>query len=456
MSAPAVVEKIREHIRAANLPLTEDGAALEFARLYGDKLRYCHDRGAWLRWDGSIWRLERTGLAFHYARELARELAKDEDLKGLVTTAKTTFAGGVERFARADPVFSRTSESWDRDPMLAGCPGGAVDLRTGLVIRAEPGAGITKSLAVAPADTPDCPRWLAFLADTFGGDAGLIRFIQQYLGYSLTGDISEHALVFGHGGGRNGKSVLLNTAMRIMGDYAVTAAMDTFTASRADKHPTDLAMLRGARFVTASETEDGRAWAESRIKQLTGGDTITARFMRQDFFQFRPTFKLFIVGNHRPALHNVDEAARRRFNIVPFNYTPEHPDPELETKLRAEWPAILRWIIDGCVDWQANRLVRPESVTAATETYFHDQDVIGQWLEDECDAEPGNSHKWEPSAALFKSWKAYAERSGEPAGNSKTFAEAMKRRGFEHHRGAKGLRQFRGVQLRVISAAGDG
>ena len=446
--------RIKAGIRQTNHPVTEDEAALEFARLYGDQFRYDHDRGGWLQWDGSIWRVQRTRLPFHLARELARDMARDSDLKTMVVAARTTFAAGVEQYARADPVFARTSDDWDQDPWLAGCPDGTLNLRSGLVERADPDLGITKSLAVAPADKPDCPLFQTFLAETFGGDADLIRFVQQFLGYCLTGITSEHALLFGYGGGGNGKSVLLNTISGILGDYATTAAMDTFTASRGDKHPTDLAMLRGARFVNASETEEGKAWAESRIKQLTGGDTVSARFMRQDFFQFRPTFKLFIVGNHRPELRNVDEAARRRINIVPFNFKPLLPDPELEQKLKPEWPAILRWMIDGCLDWQAGGLTRPPSVTAATETYFDDQDLIGQWLEDECDVELGNPHKWESSSQLFKHWKAFADRAGLHGETNKKFAEAMRVRGFEYHR-TKDARLFRGVQLRLPDGLGD-
>ena len=171
----------------------------------------------------------------------------------------------------------------------------------------------------------------------------LQRFLQQMAGYCLTGDISEHALFFVYGTGGNGKGVFLNTVAGILGDYAATAAMDTFTASQGDRHPTDLAMLRGARLVTAAETEEGRAWAESRIKQLTGGDPITARFMRQDFFTFQPAFKLVIVGNHKPVLRNVDEAARRRFNIIPFTRKPPKPDQAARGKAQggmARHPAL--------------------------------------------------------------------------------------------------------------------
>jgi putative DNA primase/helicase len=451
----AAEQRILEHIERRNRPLTEDEVALEFAELHSEDLRFCHDRGTWFRWDGSIWRVDRTQLAYHYARTLTRRLAQGADARTMIVAGRAAFAGGVERLARADPVFARTADVWDADPWLAGCPGGVLNLRTGLVERADPAQGITKSLAIAPADQVDCPRWRAFLDETFGRDADLIRFVQQWLGYCLTGDVTEHALVFGYGGGGNGKSVLLNTISRIMGDYAMPAAMDTFIASRGDRHPTELAMLAGVRFVTASETEEGRAWAESKIKQLTGGDPIQARFMRQDFFSFQPTFKLLIVGNHCPELHSADDAMRRRVNIVPFDHKPERPDHDLESKLVAEWPAILRWMIDGCLDWQVHRLVRPNSVIAATTTYFNDQDLIGQWLDEDCDAEPGNTHKWDTSSALFKSWSAYAERSGERPGNTKSFAEAMRGRGFELHKGGKGARQYRGVQLRLRIAGGD-
>ncbi len=243
--------------------------------------------------------------------------------------------------------------------------------------------------------------------------------------------------------------------MGILGAYATTAAMDTFTASHGDKHPTDLAMLRGARLVTASETEESQAWAESRIKQITGGDLITARFMRQDFFTFAPQFKLLVVGNHKPILKNVDDAARRRFNIVPFTRKPEQPDKELETKLKDEWPAILRWMIEGCLDWQQNGLTRPQSVVDATNEYFSAQDLVGQFLEEECECEPGNTWKTATSGELFEAWVEFAKAAGEVAGPQKAFSEALERRGFERSR-SKHARLFRGIRLRQNQQRGDG
>jgi putative DNA primase/helicase len=240
-----------------------------------------------------------------------------------------------------------------------------------------------------------------------------------------------------------------------MGDYATTAPMDTFTAAHGDRHSTDLAMLRGARLVTASETEDGRPWAEARIKQLTGGDKISARFMRQNFFQFKPQFKLMIVGNHKPVLHNVDDAARRRFNIVPFMLKPEQPDPDLESALMTEAGGILQWMIEGCREWQENGgLERPASVQAATEAYFSDQDLFGQWLEDCCDLRPGEPQFWDKSADLFDSWTDYAHKAGDSPGTKKSFGQSMHRRGLEPHR-HQASRGFRFVRLKTAIKGHD-
>ena len=245
-------------------------------------------------------------------------------------------------------------------------------------------------VAPAPLGTPT-PRWTAFLDEITQVDRELRHFLQQWFGYSLTGDTREQALVFLYGPGGNGKSVLVNVIMRILGGYGATATMDTFLDSQGSRHSTELAMLDGARLVTASETDPGRYWAESRIKALTGGDPITARYMRQDNFTFTPVLKLTLIGNRKPSLHKVDDAARRRFNIVPLLYRPERVDHQLEEKLMAEAPGILRWLIDGCLDWQRNGLIRPTVVTAATEVYFEEQNLFDDWVAECCDLDPGTS-----------------------------------------------------------------
>jgi putative DNA primase/helicase len=261
--------------------LTEDAAALIFTNQYREQLRFCHDTGAWFQWNGSIWRRETTALAFDRCRSVCRLLGKGDK-----TFGKANTAAGVERFARASRNCAVTAEIWDKDLFLLGTPDGTVEIQTGTLRDARPEDYITKSTLVAPSDDANCPIWLKFLDEATRGDTELILFLQRWCGYCLTGDVREHALLFIFGDGGNGKGTFLNTVSRIFGDYAAVVAMETFTASPHVRHPTELAMLRGARLVYVSETEEGQAWAENRIKSLTGGDPITARFMRQDFFTY--------------------------------------------------------------------------------------------------------------------------------------------------------------------------
>jgi putative DNA primase/helicase len=279
------------------------------------------------------------------------------------------------------------------------------------------------------------------------GDTDMVAFLQRMFGYALTGSTREHALAFCHGTGANSKSVLLSTAAGILGDYHRTAPIETFTASSGDRHPTDLAGLRGARLVTAVETEEGRRWAESRIKTLTGGDPVSARFMRQDFFEYVPQFKLVIAGNHRPGLRSVDEAIRRRFHLIPFTVTiPEKErDPDLTEKLKQEWPGILAWMLKGCLAWQTEGLAPPEAVRAATAAYLEAEDAFTAWIDETCERDPS---EWETSSALFGSWKVWAENSGEQPGNLKRFVQNLEARGFvplrkKAGRGFSGLRMHR-------------
>ena len=428
--------------------LTEHAVALEFAKRCEGSLRYCHTSGAWYFWKHSHWARNETRLAFHWARKFVATLNGSADIKVRIATGKAAFAGAVERFAAADDTLAVTAAIWDPDPWMLATPGGIVDLRTGLLRQAERSDMVTKLTSVPPANTAACPNWLAFLADATGGDASLANFLQRWFGYCLTGVTREHALLFIYGPGGNGKGVLLVTIAGIMEAYATTAAMDTFAACQGDRHPTDLAMLRGARLVMTTETEEGRAWAESRIKALTGGDPITARFMRQDFFTFTPAFKLTISGNHKPALRNVDDAARRRFNVVPFMHKPTKPDPDLPEKLKAEWPGILRWMIEGCLAWQRDGLARPQSVLDATAEYFAEQDVLAQWVEECCELDKSFGAT---SADLFASWRSFATSRAEEPRNAKWFATMLERQGFLR---AKDCKEFRGrgfLGLRVSS-----
>lgn len=430
---------------------TDEALALRFTARHANELRYVAAWGRWLIWDGQVWRFDETMLAFSLSRAICREASAEcnnAKVAAGVASAKTVAA--VERLAKADRRHAATVEQWDADPWALNTPAGVVDLRTGRMCAHDPGNCMTKTTAVSPGG--DCPLWQQFLARITDNDTELRAFLQRFLGYCLTGITREHAMAFGYGTGANGKGTCLNTVTGIMGSYAAIAPVETFTASSNDRHPTDLAMLRGARLVTAQETEEGRRWAESRIKALTGGDPLTARFMRQDFFTFQPTFKLFIAGNHKPGLRGVDEAIRRRLNLIPFaiSIPAAERDPQLGEKLKAEWPGILQWMIDGCLDWQSEGLAPPAAVVMATADYMETEDALGQWIAECC-----NAFGWGSSGSLFASWRQWAEAAGEFVGSQKRFSQALEARGLKPHRGTGGTKGFLGLHVKEAVPNGN-
>jgi len=423
---------------------TEESLAREWVAIHNRDWRYDYGIGRWFHWTGARWLRDDAHMLRHLIGEHLRAAA-DINRKA-ASIPRAGVAKGVEYFAQANPLVAASHDTWDADPFLLGTPQGTVDLKTGRLKAPVQKQFITRSTSVAPA--PGKPaRWLQFIDEVTNGDRDFARFLQCILGYCLTGDTREHALFFAEGAGGNGKSVLLNTATRILADYATTAAMDTFTASNGSRHPTELARLDGARLVAASETSEGGVWDESRIKQLTGGDRIAARFMRGDFFEFTPRFKLLIVGNHAPVLHNVDEAMRRRFNVLPFHYKPPKPDRELEAKLTEEHPQILQWMIDGCRDWLANGLVRPDVVVNATEQYFSGQDLLGQWLDDRCVQGVGKLYL---KSKAFEDWSHYARENGEKPGTQNAFTRRIEKRGIVEKRTSQG-RYYAGIDARPVT-----
>jgi putative DNA primase/helicase len=324
----------------------------------------------------------------------------------------------------------------------------AIDLRTGIDHPPRREDYCTKVSAVAPADpgTP-CPIWMAFLDRVTTSNEDLVGFLKRFLGYCMSGHVHEQVLLFLFGTGGNGKGVFTSTIAGIFNDYCVTAPMEMFIEPRFERHPTEIAKLMGARLVIAQETQKGRRWDEAKIKNLTGGDRLTARFMRGDFFDFKPSHKLLISGNHKPSLRNVDEAIRRRFLLVPFTVQipPAERDPLLAEKLKPEWPAILRWMTDGCLEWKRVGLMVPDVVRNATDDYLADQDTIAQWADEWLIADP---HAITFTRALFKSWKAWCEERNLSPGTETAFAECLKDRGYEHKRMKNG-RGFKGITLKA-------
>lgn len=425
---------------------TEDGLANAFTRRYGVDWLYCAAWGKWLVWNSVRWNVDKSLYVNFLSRTICRAAsfkANSARLKARLASSSTISA--VERIARSDPRHASLVEHWDSDPWLLNTPGGVIDLHTGAKRAHQRSDRMTKVCTAVPHG--DCPNWLVFLQDVTGGDAELVAYLQRMVGYCLTGDISSHALFFLYGTGANGKSVFVNVIATILGDYSANAPMDTFMETRSDRHPTDLAGLRGARFVSATETEQGRRFNEAKIKAITGGDLVTARHMHQDFFTYAPHYKILIAGNHKPAIRNIDEAMRRRLHLIPFTVTvpSERRDPRLTERLLAERDGILAWAVEGCLQWQQMGLKAPASVTSATDEYFEAEDAMGRWLEERCHL---GANVKALSITLFNDWKQWAEACGEFVGSMRRFSDALITRKFDKWRNSWGARGFAGIDLK--------
>ncbi|QCX50007.1 phage/plasmid primase, P4 family [Ralstonia pseudosolanacearum] len=429
---------------------TEDGLATAFTRRYGDDWRYCSLWGKWLVWTGVRWNSDQLLYVTHLSRGICRAASLKADAARQKTKlASSATIASVEKIARSDPKHAATADEWDADVWALNTPGGVVDLRTGQLRAHRREDRMTKVTTATPRgrNGAGCPAWLAFISDITGGNTELAAYLQRVVGYCLTGVTSEHALFFLYGTGANGKSVFVNVLTTILGDYAANAPMDTFMEARGDRHPTELAGLRGARLVSSIETEQGRRWNESKVKAITGGDKVSARFMRQDFFDYLPQFKLLIAGNHKPAIRNVDEAMKRRLHLIPFTVTvpPERRDGRLTEKLLKERDGILAWAIEGCLAWQHQRLDPPDCVRSATEEYFDEEDAIGDFLDEEAQC---HQQARVAVADVFLRWQEWAGRRGEYVGTSRWLAQQLTNRGFERTRLHGGVKGLAGISLK--------
>jgi putative DNA primase/helicase len=432
--------------------LSEDHVALEFVDRNLGLVRFDSTNRKWYVWAGNRWQQDRTAVASSWTRSLVRALASDQSPADRRRLGSRKFCDGVEGFARTDQRVAVTHEHWDRNIEALGTPSGIVDLRTGELFDPEPNEFITRSVAVDPDISIDCLRFRRFLDQITGHDPALKKFLQQWAGYCLTGETREQKLVFIHGPGGTGKSTFATTLLKIMADYGGAAAMETFTDSRFEQHPEQVARLDGMRMVVASETEAGHKWRENRIKNMTGGDPITAHFMRKNSFTYQPQFKLTFLGNCAPAISNLDSAIQRRFLIIPFNCKPAEPDLRLDEMLAKEWPGILRWMILGAVDWHANGLIVPKAISEATTEYFDSQDAMGQWLSEACDVDPRNELLMEKSKLLFESWSTFAKAQGVPPGDQRQLNTNLRARSIETKQiKALGTSGCRGIRLKIQS-----
>jgi putative DNA primase/helicase len=443
-----VVEfKLRPVWERSDFEATAGALAGCFAELHKEGLRYVAPFGKWLMWRKGVWETDEEQVTMRRAIEFAEMVhgarrAKKERAK-LGTAAVIT---NTEKLARA--LLPATVGQWDCDPRLLNGPEGTVMLDRCEVRPHRREDYCTKKTRVSPASEGGCPRWLQFLDKICDHNGELVAFLQRVAGYCATGLTEEQCLFFLYGTGQNGKGTFCRTLQRVFGDYATQASIDTFTAGAFERHPEELASLRGARLVIASETDEGKLWSEAKIKTLTGGDTIRARFMRMDSFVYVPQFKLVIQGNHKPALRSADKAMRRRMVLIPFmvEISDAERDDTIEDQLAEEGAAILQWVIEGAKQWHMQGLDPPAFVRDASAEYIEDEDTLGQWLEERTRLEPS---ALTPFAELFASWKEWAEQRNEWVGTSKAFTQALKARGFMPVKSGK--RYIRGL---IIDWAG--
>lgn len=428
--------RLRENERPPEF--SDDALAMEFAERHSDDRRYVSAWSCWLIWDGSRWAPDSTLKTYDDVRLICRAAAlrcNETKLRKAIASAATVSA--VERLARSDRRIAAAAEQFDADPWQLNTPAGLVDLRTGELRSHDRGAYCTKITHASPSGS--CPLWLKFLWDVTGGDELFVSYLARCVGYALTGSTREHAFFFLFGLGANGKTVGIETCARMLGDYAMPAPIEMFTTSKFTGHTTDVAGLKGARFVTASETEAGRTFAEARIKLLTGGEMISARKMRADNVAFRPEFKLFVTGNHKPHLTTNNEAIRRRLHLIPFNFTVplSQRDTKLVEKLEGEWSGILAWAINGCLEWQREGLKPPAIVREATDEYLRSEDLVQSFIDSHVVLDPNARTSTDE---LFPLWHRFSQERGEPVGGVKEFVKALEAKGFNRRHGRDGNR----------------
>jgi putative DNA primase/helicase len=440
--------------------LTDIGNGERFTVQHGENVRYSYQWSKWLVWDGRRWAIDQDGEVERLAKRTARSIyseASDSSLSDTRVKAIVAWAKSSERterlkamitMARSEKPIPIAVDSLDSHPWLLNCENATIDLRTGELHKHRQTDYLTKMAPVEYPDEPgvDADQWSDFQARIFENDQELTNFVQRLIGMTLVGEVREHVLPIFYGKGANGKSVFLETISGMLGeDYAMKAPSSMLMASRSDRHPTELADLHGKRLVSVVETEDGRRLAESLVKELTGGDSIRARRMRENFWQFRPSHSVIMCTNHKPIVRGNDNAIWRRLRLVPFTVTiPEaEQDTELTAKLKAEWPAILRWAVEGCLAWQREGLETPDAVTDATGEYKADQDVLGGFLAEACLV--GLAYKVKASS-LYASYRAWADTAGEYIENQRTFGRHMTERGFQ--RGTNNGVWYQGVALR--------
>ncbi len=450
---------------------TDIANARRIRQAFGDSLRFCDPWGKWLVWDDKRWAVDCKRRVEAMAKKIAQnvwgqvgELLPESEgplsaelVRFARATASARGQANMLTLAKSEPGIPILPQQLDADPWALNCQNGTVNLKTG-DLRPHSRGDLITTLCPTPyiaGASGECPLWQQTSDRIFAGNAAVCGFVRRLFGAALAGLVVEHILPIFWGDGSNGKGLLLETVMDVLGpDFACKISADVLLASKGDRHPTELADLHGKRLVVASESDDGRRLKEGLIKEITGGDTIKARRMREDFWQFRPSHTLVMLTNHRPTVRGTDHGIWRRLCLVPFvqkfwdadrgeTGPPElQADKHLRDKLRSEHAGILAWLVQGCLEWQHSGLGEPEEVKAATAQYRSSQDVLGAFVAACCAEGPEYTAK---ASDVYRAYSAWCKANGEYAVSQRRFGDAMSERGVDRYK-SNGV-YYRGMGL---------
>jgi putative DNA primase/helicase len=421
--------------------LTDVGNAKRLVFRIKEDFRFCPDGigNRWLRWDGKRWEPDALGTIMEEAKETTKAMlldAAERDNKKLVLHAlqsqRVDRLRAMVTLAQSETGIPVRQADLDSHPWLLNVLNGTLDLRTGELRKHERTNLITKLAPVTYDPTATCPQFEDFLLTIYAKNIEMVRFIQRAAGYSLTGVTTERMLFLLWGTGANGKTTLLNILCALLGDYAMVTPTETLIMKRETGIPNDIARLKGARLVTADESEKGKRLAEARIKQMTGNaNAIPARFMRSEFFQFRPEFKIWLGTNHKPDVRGTDDAIWDRIKLIA--HTVRIPDEKQVTDfdkvlLATELPGILRWAVEGCLAWQRDGLRVPKEVRDSTADYRRESDIVGQFIAECCHVGPAS---YASVTRMFATYGKWCEESRERPLTQREFGTALRERGYE-------------------------
>ena len=438
--------------------LTDIGNGKKMAELHGARLRYLLEtKDSWLQWTDVFWkRVSQTvikGLSKDVPASFLQEaiqLPLGPDKSFLKRHAAKSSSNGkldaaIELF-KSEPGIGISISDLDNHDYLFAVQNGIIDLKTGNFLPPDPALLITQVAGTVFDKNATCPRWEKFLDQVMGGDPSLSIYLQRAIGYAMTGSIKEQCLFFAYGFGANGKSTFLNVVRALFGDLGMQSSSETLMETKRSSSGTspDIARLRGKRFVSMSETDDGRHLNEGMLKSLTGGDPIIARDLYESIFEFNPTHKFFLASNHKPTIKGTDHGVWRRIRLIPFNVTisPEQRNPNLEAELREELPGILNWAIKGCLAWQKDGMTTPKAIEQATKEYRDDMDIVGSWISEFCEVGAFEEMKFD---AAYKSFDPWCKENYNFSFSKKRLGQMLTERGFEAIN--RGGRTYKGISI---------